>query len=281
MSITMPAEMSVMPSVAHCLAACALPALEARALLAHVSGLSREALIAFPERALDETLQERFEVLSTRRLAGEPLAYLVGEKEFYGRPFRVGPDVLIPRPETELLVDTATAHARAYPTPRVLDLGTGSGCIAITLALELDDAHVCAVDQSAAALAMARANAQQLGACVDFIHSDWFTAVQGTFDLIVSNPPYIAADDKHLHALRHEPQRALTDAADGLSCLRHIARIAPAHLTPGGWLLVEHGHDQGLAVRKLFAHAGLVQVQTLRDLEGRERLCMGRRAAHY
>lgn len=266
-----------MTCVADCLAASALPALEARALLAHVSALSRETLVAFPERVIDEASHARFVDLSARRLAGEPLAYLVGEKEFYGRAFTVTPDVLIPRPETELLVETTLELLQGKPAPRVLDLGTGSGCIAITLALELKAAKVSALDQSAAALALAQSNAQRLRAEVAFLRSDWLQAVQGTFDLIVSNPPYIAAQDPHLEALRHEPQQALTDAQDGLSCLRQIAQTAPAFLVPGGWLVVEHGYDQGAAVRELFQQAGLVQVQTRRDLAGQERLCVGQR----
>lgn len=267
-----------MPSVAHCLATSMLPPMEARALLAHVSGLTRESLIAFPERELDERLCTRFADWCARRRAGEPLAYLVGEKEFYGRAFQVTPAVLIPRPETELLVEAALAIAQGQRDLRVLDLGTGSGCIAITLALELPNAVVTAVDQSAEALTLASRNADALGAVVNFVQSDWFSAVQGPFDLIVSNPPYIAAADPHLPALRFEPASALTDQADGLQCLRQIAQGAPAHLSPGGWLLVEHGFDQGKAVRALFMQAGLSHVQTRNDLAQLERVCLGQHA---
>lgn len=264
-----------MPSVAHALASSALPPLEARALLAHVSGLTRESLIAFPERELDEQLCARFADLCARRRAGEPLAYLVGEKEFYGRAFQVAPSVLIPRPETELLVEATLAVAQGRRDLRVLDLGTGSGCIAITLALELPGAVVTAVDQSAEALTLASRNADALGAVVNFVQSDWFSHVQGRFDLMVSNPPYIAAADPHLSALRFEPTQALTDHADGLHCLRQIAQGAPTHLAPGGWLLMEHGFDQGAAVRALLMQSGFSQAHTRCDLAGLERVTAG------
>jgi release factor glutamine methyltransferase len=265
-------------TVTALLAASALPAAEARALLATVLGVRREALIAHPEGAVDAVAAARFADLAARRRAGVPLAYLLGAREFYGRTFAVTPAVLVPRPETELLVDLALAALRGRSAQRVLDLGTGSGCIAITLALERPDAEVVAADRSVAALAVAGANARSLGARVGLFASDWFSAVRGTFDLIVANPPYVARDDAHLAALAHEPQHALVAGADGLDSLRVIARDAPRHLAPGGTLLVEHGHDQGAAVRGLLTAAGLEEVRTVRDAAGIERVGSGRRA---
>nr|MCU0950889.1 peptide chain release factor N(5)-glutamine methyltransferase [Burkholderiaceae bacterium] len=189
------------PTVGSLLRASGLPTLEARALLSHVTGLRRESLIAAPERRLAADDAARFDALAARRRAGEPLAYLVGTREFYGRPFAVTPAVLVPRPETELLVDLAGAalDARAARRPaRVLDLGTGSGCIAISVALANVGAEVIAVDASEAALAVARANAASLGARVSCVVSDWFSALTGRFDLVLANPPYIAAGDPHL-----------------------------------------------------------------------------------
>lgn len=259
------------------LAASALPAAEARALLACATGATRESLIAFPERAVGADAAQCFAALAARRRAGEPMAYLLGVQEFYGRPFRVTPAVLIPRPETELLVDLALEALRATARPRVLELGTGSGCIALTLALARPDAWIVATDASTAALAVVHANARALGARVDFVASDWYAAIQGRFDAIVANPPYVAADDPHLADLRYEPRDALTDRADGLACLRAIVAGADAHLAPGGWLLVEHGYDQAAAVRGLFEGAGFAQLRTVRDACGIERACVGRR----
>lgn len=262
-------------TVGALLAASQLPAREARALLAHALGVRREWLIAHPEAEVSEPQRAAFAALAARRARGEPLAYLLGAQEFYGREFAVSPAVLIPRPETELLVDAALDALRGVVAPRVLDLGTGSGCIAITLALERADAAVTAVDRSPAALAVARANAARLGARVTLVESDWYANVQGRFDAIVANPPYVAAGDPHLPALRDEPRHALTDQADGLSYLRAIAAGAPAHLQPGAPLLVEHGYDQGAAVRALFEGAGFGAVRTLRDAAGLERVCVG------
>jgi release factor glutamine methyltransferase len=276
------------PTVARLLRDSALPTLDARALLSHVTGLRRESLIAAPARPVSTADAARFSALAARRRSGEPLAYLLGTREFYGRPFRVTPAVLVPRPETELLVDLAldaldaadavgavSAVASQSP-PRVLDLGTGSGCIAISVALARPAAQVAAVDASADALAIAQANADALGAQVAFAVSDWFAAVRGRFDLLLANPPYIAADDPHLAALAHEPRTALTDDADGLDCLRVITREAPRYLAAGGTLMVEHGHDQAAAVRALFQASGLQDVRSVRDAAGIERVCLGR-----
>lgn len=258
------------------LVASGLPAAEARALLAHATGATRESLIAFPERSVTPEAAAYFEALAQRRHAGEPMAYLLGVQEFHGRPFHVTPTVLIPRPETELLVDLALDALRTTESPRVLELGTGSGCIAITLVLERPDARVVAADASVDALAIARANAQRLGARIDFAASDWYAAIEGEFDAIVANPPYVAAGDPHLAALRFEPIHALTDHGDGLRCLRAIVAGAPAHLAPGGRLLVEHGYDQAAAVRALFEQAGFDDVRTARDAAGIGRACLGR-----
>ncbi len=265
-----------MTTVTDLLAGSSLPRAEARLLLAFALGVPVEALVARPERDVDATTVERFRALCLRRAAEEPIAYLRGAKEFHGRTFRVSPAVLVPRPETELLVELALSLVAGRPAPRLLDLGTGSGCVAITLALERPAARVVAVDRSADALAVARDNARTLGAGVEFVASDWFGDVSGRFDLIVANPPYVADADPHLGALAHEPRSALAAGSDGLDDLRRIVAGAPAHLVPGGWLAVEHGHDQGEAVRRLFAAAGFVDVGTHRDLAGIERVCAGR-----
>jgi release factor glutamine methyltransferase len=249
----------VTSTVAALLAGSGLPLPEARALLAHRLQVARERLVAHPETIVVATDADAFTALARRRALGEPLAYLLGEKEFYGRAFDVTPDVLVPRPETELLVDLALERMRAVERPRVLDLGTGSGCIAVTLALECPAAAVTATDACADALAIARRNAERLGAAVEFHYGDWYDALpaDSTFDLIVSNPPYVAAGDPHLADLRFEPIRALTDGRDGLSCLQAIAGGAGKRLAPRGWLLVEHGYDQAAAVAALFARSGL------------------------
>lgn len=269
-----------MNSAGALIAASGLPALEARALLSHLTGWRRETLVAFPERAVAAELATRFAELAARRRAGEPLAYLLGAKEFYGRDFGVNAAVLVPRPETELLVELALAQMARHAAPRVLDLGTGSGAIALTLALENPAAQVVAVDVSAAALETARANALQLGARVELRLGSWWQPVAAgeRFEVIVSNPPYIAAHDAHMAALGHEPALALTDGGDGLACLRTIAAGAGAHLAPGGWLGVEHGWDQGAAVRGRFESAGFLDVATARDGAGHERVTYCRAA---
>lgn len=266
------------PDVGALIGASGLPPAQARALLAHVLGTTREALVARPQRSVDEASAAAFARLAARRRAGEPLAYLLGACEFYGRAFEVDARVLVPRPETETLVELALARLRAQRAPRVLDLGTGSGCIAITLALECPAAIVFATDADPGALCVARANAARLGAPVRLACGDWFEPIAGRFDLIVSNPPYVAAGDPHLADLRYEPQRALTPGRDGLACLRTVVARAPAHLAPGGWLLVEHGYDQAAAVRELLRDAGFTQVATERDLAGIERVTLGSRS---
>lgn len=252
---------------------------EARALLAHVTGARREWLLAHDDAALAPDAARRFVAAIAARARGEPLAYLLGMREFFGLAFDVGPAVLIPRPETELLVEFACATAP--PNARVLDLGTGSGAIAVAIAHARPDLVVTATDRSAAALAYARGNAARHATRVALRQGDWYGCVAGErFDVIVSNPPYIAARDAHLDAgdLRFEPRDALTDGADGLSALRAIASGAQAHLVKGGVIAVEHGYDQDDAVRALFETAGLRDVTSRRDLAGIARMTIGRAA---
>jgi len=268
----------VTAATAHSLiAAGGLPGAEARALLAQVLGTSRERLVAHPELVVDDRAHRAFRGLAARRRSGEPMAYLLGAREFHGRSFRVTPAVLIPRPETELLVELALARIEARVRPALLELGTGSGCIAITLALQRPDARVTAIERSRAALAVARANATDLGATVDWIEANWYaqTAAAAHFDLIVANPPYVRAGDPHLEALRHEPVEALVAGAGGLDDLRQIVAGAPARLRPGGWLAVEHGYDQAAPVAALFASAGFAQIGCHHDLQGHPRVTLG------
>ncbi|WP_035058068.1 peptide chain release factor N(5)-glutamine methyltransferase [Andreprevotia chitinilytica] len=265
-----------MPTYQHLLRASGLARIDAQALFAHVSGHGRAWLIAHAQDKADPALVAAFKVLAARRLTGEPVAYLVGSREFYGREFAVNPAVLIPRPETELLIELALQRAPA--NARVVDLGTGSGCIPVTLKLERPDLAVSAVDVSVAALEVARSNAQQLAAEVRMLESDWFAALAGdTFELIVSNPPYIEQHDPHLAQgdLRFEPRGALTDEADGLAHIRRIVAGAAAHLVANGWLLFEHGFDQGEASRALLAKAGFLAVETWPDLAGLDRVTGG------
>ena len=260
-----------------------LPAGEARLLLGHVLQQSAAWLLAHDDQVLDEDELLAFASLVARRAGGEPVAYLVGFREFFGREFEVSSAVLIPRPETELLIEIALAKVgvgiTATSAARILDLGTGSGCLAVTLALEIPQAQLAAVDASAAALLIARKNAERLGAHVRFLQSDWFSALGGErFELIVANPPYIAAADPHLAAgdLRHEPAAALASGADGLDAIRRILAAAPAHLACGGWLWIEHGYDQAEAVRELLAAAGLADIEQRHDLAGIIRASGGR-----
>ena len=277
-----------MTTVAAALAAARakLPAAEARLLLGHVLDRQAAWLIAHDDELLDEAALLNFASLAARRAGGEPVAYLIGYREFFGREFAVSPAVLIPRPETELLVEVALARVMrsgipgdGTGDPAILDLGTGSGCIAVTLALEMPHAQVSGVDESEAALVVAQRNSERHCAKLRLLQSDWFAALAGEcFDLIVANPPYIAASDPHLFAgdLRHEPPAALSSGSDGLEAIRHIIAAAPAHLVPGGQLWLEHGHDQAGAVRELFAAAGLVGVEQLRDIAGIARVSGGR-----
>lgn len=263
-----------------------LPRIEARMLLEHTLGLKDSPsahawLIAHDTDALPGDAAARFESLVVRRMAGEPVAYLVGEREFYGRAFRTTPAALIPRPETELLIDTALTALADDFAGRIIDVGTGSGCIAITLALERPRAQVIALDVSADALALACENAAVLGAAtLRCLESNWFSVLDADdqFDLIVSNPPYIAPGDAHLSRgdLRFEPAIALADAVDGLESYRQLAQGAKQHLKPGGLLIVEHGFDQGESVPALFRAAGFADVELFPDLAGLPRVTCAR-----
>ncbi|MEC5408941.1 peptide chain release factor N(5)-glutamine methyltransferase [Paraburkholderia sp. MPAMCS5] len=265
-----------------------LPPLEARILLTHVLGWRQTQLITRADETLGSADVERFLALQARRVAGEPVAQLVGAREFFGLEFEVTPHVLIPRPETELLVETALTAIENLTRPRVLDLGTGTGAIAVAIASMRPDAHVHALDRSAEALAVAARNAARLldarrpGGAVTFTQSDWYGSLGATlgFDVIVSNPPYIASGDPHLSQgdLRYEPRGALTDEADGLSAIRAIVAGAPARLAAHGVLWMEHGYDQAEAVRELLAAQGFVEVESARDLAGIERISGGRLA---
>ncbi len=256
-----------------------IPASEARLFLRSLLDCSTAQIAAYPERSLAPPLGARFAELLERRAAGEPVAYLLGLREFFGRNFRVNPAVLIPRPETELIVELVLARMQATGAgPKILDLGTGSGALAVTLALEVPASRLTAVDLSPAALAVAGLNAEMLGARVRFVESNWFSAVDEVgFDFIVSNPPYIAADDPHLAEgdVRFEPQGALASGISGLDDLARITATAPAFLVPGGWLMMEHGYDQAAAVRALLAGAGFEAVESARDLAGIERVSFG------
>jgi len=246
---------------------------DTRILLSHGLGLSRVQLITQSERIITKTQAQQLTTLFQRRLQGEPIAYIIGQREFYGLTLRVTPDVLIPRPETELLVELALKHLPKQG--RLLDLGTGSGAIAIAIAHTRPDACVTALDFSPAALAIARHNAAQHKTPITFLQSHWYEALTAPcFDIIVANPPYIRAGDIHLTQgdLRFEPLQALTDHADGLSALRAIIAGAPAHLRPDGWLLLEHGYDQAGAVRHLLQAKGWHEIQSWQDLSGIERV---------
>jgi release factor glutamine methyltransferase len=261
---------------------------DVQCLLQHTLNVSRAYLLAYPERVLSASEQSAYAELLQRRLNGEPIAYIVGEREFFGLMLKVTPATLIPRPETELLVELALQHIPNTPALpvhgtgyyRVLDLGTGSGAVALAIGAHRPAAQVVACDFSVAALAVARANAQRLEvANVTFLHSDWYTTLdQQQFDLIVSNPPYVAAADPHLDSgdVRFEPLTALVSGADGRTDIRHIVSLAKAYLRSGGWLLLEHGYDQAEAVRELLWQANFAAVFSARDLVGIERVSGGR-----
>lgn len=260
-------------TIAEALRDSGLEAREARLLLARVTGISEASVLSSPERALSCEHEDRFRDAAARRRNGEPVAYILGEKEFYGLRLAVNPAVLIPRPETELLVELALKRDFS----RALDLGTGSGAIALALKRSRPDASIVAVDSSAAALTVARRNGMALALDVDWRHGRWFEPLPGErFDLIVANPPYVAAGDPHLADLRYEPQAALIGGADGLDAMREIVPAARAHLSGKAWLLVEHGLGQETAVRSLMQASGLEEVQTWPDLARIGRVSGGR-----
>lgn len=260
-------------------AALGVARLDAQLLLLHVLGRDageRGWLIAHDGDSLSAGQEEAFLALARRRAGGEPLAYLTGTKEFFGLPLQVDARVLVPRPDTETLVEWALEVLRDRPQPRVIDLGTGSGAIALAIRSARPDAVVEAVDRSADALEVAAANARRLGLEVAFRQANWLEGA-GRYDLVASNPPYVAAADPHLAALRHEPLQALASGPDGLDDLRAIVAAAPGHLLPGGWLLLEHGYDQADAVCALLRAAGFAEVGSRRDLAGIARCSGGRR----
>ena len=254
---------------------------DAELLLAHALGHQRTWLLAHADDCIDADARMRAEPLIAARVRGVPIAQLLGRRGFWTLEIEVTPDTLIPRPETELLVELALARVSSDCVMRILDLGTGSGAIGLAIAAERPLAHVTAVDTSQPALTVARRNAEALRLRnIDLAHGDWFAPLAGQrFEIIVGNPPYIAQDDPHLEAgdLRFEPHIALVSGQDGLDAIRRIAHDAPAHLQHGGWLLLEHGWTQGDAVRELLLAAGLREVDTQRDLEQRERVTLGRR----
>jgi release factor glutamine methyltransferase len=260
-------------TVQEALDAARIDAREARLLLAAATGFSEASVLAFPERELAADCHALFVSHVSRRKEGEPVAYILGRKEFYGLELAVTPAVLIPRPETELLVELALARRPAS----VLDLGTGSGAIALALKRHLPGARVVASDASEAALAVARRNAARHGLEVEFRHGRWLEAVAGErFEAIISNPPYVASGDPHLPGLPFEPRLALLGGEDGLDAFRILAREAPRHLLPGGWLLLEHGMGQQEPVRALLAAAGLETEAGWPDLAGIPRIAGGR-----
>ena len=271
-------------SVRRALAQSGLVPIDAQVLLAHVLGRNRAWLAAHGDDPIPRTEAEVFFALARRRREGEPVAYLTGIREFWGLPLAVSSAVLIPRPETEAVVEIAVARLPADRDTRVLDLGTGSGAIALAIAHDRPRAQVLATDVSAAALAVARDNGQRLGLPnVEFLQSDWYADVPATwragrFDVIASNPPYIVAGDPHLADgdLRHEPAGALSPGGDGLASFRRIVAGARERLAPGGTLVVEHGFDQAEAVRALFDAAGFDEVLSKRDLAGIPRVVAGR-----
>lgn len=257
------------------------PRLDAEWLLAGQLRVGRSGLLLRESSPLDPVVAQAFEAQLRRRAAGEPVAYLLGSQGFWSLELSVSPAVLIPRPETELLVEWALELLRDQRllTPRIADLGTGSGAIGLALARELPAARVIATDASAEALAVARANARSNGiGNIKLLSGSWFGAMEGCvrgLDLIVSNPPYIAAEDAHLPALRYEPRQALVSGADGLEDLRQIVGGAGPWLRSGGWLLVEHGYDQAAAVTELFRVAGFEEIETRQDLGGQDRVTAG------
>jgi release factor glutamine methyltransferase len=257
------------------------PRLDAELLLAHVLGCDRSSLHAHPEAVLTKSQSQQYAMLLERRASGEPLAYILGFKEFWSLPLRVTRDVLIPRPETELVVELALARIPEHETLEIADLGTGSGAIALAIAHERPDTTITATDISQAALAVATDNANRLGLInIQFLAGDWFANLGGRLHLIVSNPPYVDVDDPYLEdpALNFEPRKALISAENGLADLRLIAQGAGAFLYPGGWLIVEHGVGHGTAVRELFQNAGFQDVSSYRDLAQHQRTTAGRRA---
>lgn len=275
-----------MDSIAQCLAIATRhleggdsPRLDAECLLAHTLAKSRSYLYTWPERQLSLEQQAEFQQLVARRAQGEPIAHLLGEKEFWGLRLKVNASTLIPRPETELLVETCLDRV-SHSSATILDLGTGTGAIALALASERPNWAITGIDAFAEVIALAQVNLANLQfAKVEFLQSDWFAAVKGKcFHCIVSNPPYVAEADNNLRHgdVRFEPLTALVAGIDGLDAIRTIIETAPQYLEPSGWLIVEHGWDQGDPVRELLRAQKFHEVETLKDLAGLERISCGR-----
>lgn len=276
--------MQIQQARAHIMATLASgesPRVDADALLCHLLDCRRSYLMTWPEHELDAAQQATLAGWLARRLNGEPIAHLIGEREFWSLPLKVSPATLIPRPDTEVLVEQALARLPGGPCA-LLDLGTGTGAIALALKSERPDADVWAVDRMPAAAALARTNSAALGLPIEVRDGSWFAPLSDAprFAMIVSNPPYIDGMDPHLHEgdVRFEPRSALVAEEQGLADIRLIVTQAPAHLVPGGWLLLEHGWDQGEAVRQLLLQQGYVQVETVRDYGDNERVTLGRLA---
>lgn len=276
--------MQIQQARAHIMATLASgesPRADADALLCHLLDCRRSYLMTWPEHELDAAQQATLGGWLARRLNGEPIAHLIGEREFWSLPLKVSPATLIPRPDTEVLVEQALARLPGGPCA-LLDLGTGTGAIALALKSERPDADVWAVDRMPAAAALARTNSAALGLPIEVRDGSWFAPLSDAprFAMIVSNPPYIDGTDPHLHEgdVRFEPRSALVAEEQGLADIRLIVTQAPAHLVPGGWLLLEHGWDQGEAVRQLLLQQGYVQVETVRDYGDNERVTLGRLA---
>ncbi len=276
--------MQIQQARAHIMATLASgesPRADADALLCHLLDCRRSYLMTWPEHELDAAQQATLAGWLARRLNGEPIAHLIGEREFWSLPLKVSPATLIPRPDTEVLVEQALARLPGGPCA-LLDLGTGTGAIALALKSERPDADVWAVDRMPAAAALARTNSAALGLPIEVCDGSWFAPLSDAprFAMIVSNPPYIDGTDPHLHEgdVRFEPRSALVAEEQGLADIRLIVTQAPAHLVPGGWLLLEHGWDQGEAVRQLLLQQGYVQVETVRDYGDNERVTLGRLA---
>lgn len=250
-----------------------IPRLDTRVLLSHVTGFNATRLITHDDYILTTEQQANYVSLVQRAIAGEPIAYLIGYREFYGRNFKVTTDTLIPRPETELMIEEALRLAPEGA--KLIDLGTGSGAIAITTKLERPDIDVAAVDKFIATLTVAQENASLLKAKISFIKSDWFTNITDKFDIIISNPPYIESHDQHLLALGYEPQHALTDFADGLTHIRSIVQQSTLHILNGGWLLIEHGYNQKQQVQEIFIQHKFNNIMTKQDYANLDRYTIG------
>lgn len=254
--------------------------LETQLLLEHVLNVNHAWLIAHANDEINPEDNQQFQALLKRRINGEPIAYILGGREFYGLSFKTTPDTLIPRPDTETLVETALDKISASSTPRILDLGTGTGAIALSIAKHRPQSKVTAVDFSGESLAVAQENTKSLDIKnVSLVESNWFDALdKQTFNVIVSNPPYIEENDPHLSQgdLRFEPRAALASGSDGLDDIRHIIQHAPAYLSSNGWLIFEHGYNQAEQVGQLFKSAGFTAVETIKDLGGNDRVTFGR-----